>query len=185
MERDDVGGSANRSDPDHATLDPAEVARLYLEHAEPLKRFLAGVLRDPQLAHDVLQATFAKLVESGGGTQSDKRKAWLFKVAYNEALAIRRRQSTGDRVVRRAAWQLPHSSQPADEPLIRVETVEAVRKAMEQLPAEQQVVLRMRVYEELTFAEIARQLDIPLGTALARMRSALTKLRTFLNEDVG
>jgi RNA polymerase sigma-70 factor (ECF subfamily) len=46
-------------------------------------------------------------------------------------------------------------------------------------PEERQVV-RMRIYEEKTFAAIANELKIPLGTALGRMRTALLKLRAKL-----
>ena len=45
------------------------------------------------------------------------------------------------------------------------------------LPDKQRQIVHMRIYEEKTFAVIAEELDIPLGTALARMRTALAKLR--------
>jgi len=150
---------------------------LYVEHSDELRRFLIGVLRDPQLAADVLQATFVKLVERGGETQDDSRKAWLFQVAYREAMAIRRREGVGERVVQQAAWSRPPTASGVDESLLRRESIEAVQAALQELPPEQQTVVRMRIYEEKTFAEIARQLNIPLGTALARMHAALGKLK--------
>jgi len=162
---------------DQEKLDPAVVAALYADHAEPLRRFLLGLLRDPALAGDVLQATFTKAVERGHATAAESRKAWLFQVAYREAAAIRRRQATAVRVTRQLAWSQRAGEDPADEPLIRSETVEAVRAALTQLPAKQRQVVEMRIYEEKTFATIAQELGIPLGTALARMRAALKKLR--------
>jgi RNA polymerase sigma-70 factor (ECF subfamily) len=158
-------------------LETALVAALYLEHGEELRRFLQGVLRDAQLANDVLQATFARLVEVGHNTREESRKAWLFRVAYHEAMAVRRRENTGDRVVRRLAWTRDATGQPSDEPLLRIESVELVREALAELPPDQQRVVRMRIYEEKTFAVIAAELEIPLGTALGRMRDALAKLR--------
>lgn len=179
MSSGDVSGSMDSS------LDPAVVAALYIEHGEELRRFLLGILRDAQLASDVLQATFAKLVERGHETRSPTRKAWLFRVAYHEAMAYRRRQGVGDRVLRNVAWHA-HASQnngaacPAEEPLLRLEAVQSVREALEHLPPEQRQVVRMRIYEEKTFAVIAKELKIPLGTALGRMRAALIKLRARL-----
>lgn len=157
-------------------LDPAVVAALYADHAEQLRRFLLGVLRDPSLANDVLQTTFAKAVQVGHTTCAESRKAWLFRVAYHEAAALRRRQMVGARARRQLVWSRPAAEDSADRPLIRCETVDAVRKALAELPYRQRQVVRMRIYEEKTFAVIAEELGIPLGTALARMRAALQKL---------
>jgi len=162
---------------DEDKLDPAVVAALYVDHAEQLRRFLLGLLRDPSLANDVLQATFTKAMQVGHTTSAESRKAWLFQVAYNEAAAIRRRQAIASRATRQWVWSQQVIDDAADQPLIRFETVEAVRAALAELPAKQRQVVRMRIYEEKTFATIAEELGIPLGTALARMRAALEKLR--------
>ena len=164
-------------------LDSAVVAALYLDHGEELKRFLLGLLNDSQLAHDVLQATFTKMIERGHQTKEESRKAWLFRVAYHEAMAVRRRQAVGSRVVKRLAWTKPTAEKGADEPLVHFEMIASVRKAINNLSEPQRQVVRMRIYEEKTFAEIARELDIPLGTALGRMRAALGKLRGTLKEQ--
>jgi RNA polymerase sigma-70 factor (ECF subfamily) len=170
------------------SLDPSVVAALYIEHGEELRRFLLGILRDAQLTSDVLQATFTKLVERGHETRSSSRKAWLFRVAYHEAMAYRRRQGVGDRVLRNVAWHISArqnngAAGPAEEPLLRLEAVQSVREALEHLPPEQRQVVRMRIYEEKTFAVIAKDLKIPLGTALGRMRAALIKLRARLSSQ--
>lgn len=162
---------------DDGPLDAVTVAALYVEHSDELRRFLVAVLRDAQLAADVLQTTFAKLMEQGGRTRRESRKAWLFQVAYREALAVRRREGVGDQVRQHVAWSHPAEVPSAEEPLLRRETIEVVRDALEELPAEQRRIVRMRIYEEKTFAEIAAELQIPLGTALARMHAALAKLR--------
>jgi RNA polymerase sigma-70 factor (ECF subfamily) len=96
-------------------------------------------------------------------------------------MAVRRRQSVGDRIIRQVAWRSEGTTGPADEPLVRLEAVESVRQALDELPPEQRQVVRMRIYEEKTFAVIAEELKIPLGTALGRMRAALIKLRSRLD----
>jgi RNA polymerase sigma factor (sigma-70 family) len=180
--------SADPRKADSAKLDASVVAALYVQHGEELRRFLQGILRDAQLAGDVLQATFVKMAERGHETKVESRKAWLFRVAFNEAMAFRRREAVGDKVVRNMAEQVPAWHQngmggQADDPLVRLESVEAVREAMSQLPPEQRQLVRMRIYEEKTFAVIAKELSIPLGTALARMRAALNKLRAKLTTN--
>jgi RNA polymerase sigma-70 factor (ECF subfamily) len=166
---------------DNNPLDPSVVAELYVQHGEELRRFLLGILRDAQLTSDVLQATFVKMVQRGHETQAQTRKAWLFRVAYHEAMAYRRREGVGDKVLRRVAWHTNASAGSSDEPLLRLESVQAVREALDELPPEQRQVVRMRIYEEKTFATIAKELKIPLGTALGRMRAATIKLRAKLD----
>jgi RNA polymerase sigma-70 factor (ECF subfamily) len=168
---------------DNSRLAAEVVAALYLEHAEELRRFLVGMLRDVQLANDVLQTTFAKLVEVGHTSREETRKAWLFRVAYHEAMAIRRRQGVDGRAMQQVAWIHPGAAHGADEPVIRGEAVEVVRRAIDELPTAQRQILHERIYEEKTFAQIAKELNIPLGTALARMRAALAKLRARLSDE--
>lgn len=172
-----------RNATDQDQLDPSVVAGLYVAHSEELRRFLLGILRDAQLAADVLQATFVKMVQRGHQTKEESRKAWLFRVAYHEAMAYRRREGVGDKVLRRVAWHTGGTVENAAEPLLRLEAVQAVREALEGLPSEQRQVVRMRIYEEKTFATIANELNIPLGTALGRMRAATIKLREKLQPD--
>ena len=171
---DPIGGRAD-------SLEPVRIATLYLEHGAELRRFLLGVLRDPDRVSDVLQATFVKAIESGHQARSESLKAWLFRVALNEALVTRRRTETGDRITRKlAAWS--RTGDRPEESLIRGETVEHVRRVLETLPAAQREVVRMRIYEEKTFARIADELGLPLGTVLTRMRLALDKMRQGLGE---
>ena len=170
------------SSADEGKLDASVVAALYVEHGDELRRFLYGLLRDAQLTSDVLQATFVKMAERGHETRESSRKAWLFRVAYHEAMAYRRREGVGDKVVRKLAWHTNGAAGPADDPLVRFESVEIVRSALEELPPDQRQVVRMRIYEEKTFAVIAQELNIPLGTALWRMRAAMVKLREKLKD---
>lgn len=168
---------------DDGRLDPAIVAALFEEHAEELRRFLIGVVRDSQLASDAVQAAFTKMVERGHETKEETRKAWLFRVAYNEALVVRRRQATGKNVLDRVAWSLESRQSGPHDPLVRDENIQQVRIAIDRLSPDQQQVVRMRIYEEKTFAVIAEELKVPLGTALSRMRTALMKLREILKDE--
>ena len=164
-----------------ATLDAANRARLIalLEtHGDELRRFVLGVARDPELAEDVVQATLSKALELGHTARPETFKGWLFRVAFHEAMASRRREKAGDRARRKLASLMPIVAD--DDRLVRGETVEAVREALGRLPDAQRRVVVARVYDEKTFAEIARESGLPLGTVLTRMRLALAKLRDAL-----
>lgn len=164
-------------------IDPALVASLYVKHADELRRFVLGVLRDADLATDVLQATFVKAVEIGHTAREETLKGWLFRVAFHEALALRRKQAVRDKANRRLAVESSSGSvSPVDE-VCRWETVASVRQALEQLPSEQRQVVQMRVYEQKKFITIAEELELPLGTVLTRMQAALKKLRKHLQQD--
>ncbi|MGH7200571.1 MAG: RNA polymerase sigma factor [Planctomycetaceae bacterium] len=167
---------------DDARIDPAVVASLYQEHAKELRAFLIGLLRDGDLAGEALQAAFAKCVEVGHTAREETRKGWLFRVAYNEAMLIRRRRKRQEKSI----GQLVDATSREDRPenrLVRNETVERVRLALERLPAEQRQVVRMRIYEDKTFAAIAAEIGAPLGTVLTRMRLALKKLEEHFHAD--
>src|SRR3954470_21154072 len=147
-----AAGSATLSSAEEPTqcekLDPVVVAALYAEHGEELRRFLQGVLRDSALAADCLQATFAKLVERGHQTRKETRKAWLFRVAFHEAMAFRRRAAVGEKVFRQVAWQGTAAPPSAEERAIGLEAVDAVKAALGELRPEEREIVRMRIYEE-------------------------------------
>ena len=158
---------------------PAEQAgALYVEYGQPLTAFALGLLRDRELAREVVQVTFRQALEHAGEIPAEGRKAWLFKVARNEALAIRRRAG----VTRRVHAELADEQRgeavdaPPDVEFLRREQVEEVRRALELLPDAQRSVVEEKFFQGRTFAEIAVATGLPLGTVLTRMRLALGKL---------
>lgn len=177
-----TGQDPDSTPADEGRIDPAVVAALYAEHAKELRYFLLGVLHDAASADDALQAAFAKAVEQGHKAREETLKGWLFRVAFNEALLLRRRQAVRDKAYRQLGWMHHAAGESPDARLDRHETVERVRKALDELPAEQRQVVHMRIYEEKTFATIAGELHVPLGTVLTRMQLALRKLRRTLDE---
>lgn len=167
-------------------IHPEQVAVLYREHAEGVRRLVIGILRDHGLADEVLQTVFGRLIERGDSIRHDVR-GWLFRVAANEAIQVKRRQAREKRAVDQAAW-LASSRQSgenaAEGSVIRDEMVADVRRAIESLPEAQRQVVRMRIYENRKFADIAAELDVPLGTVLTRMRLATEKLGKALEKNV-
>jgi RNA polymerase sigma-70 factor (ECF subfamily) len=164
-------------------LDAALIAILFVKHADELRRFLTGVLRNADQAEDAMQAAFTKLVELGHTAREESLKGWLFRVAYHEAIVVRRRQAIHRRATDVLAAMDPRVPPTADLPVVRSETIDLVRDAIARLPAEQRQVVRLRMYEQKKFAQIAGELQVPLGTVLTRMHLALKKLRVALERS--
>ena len=178
-------------------IEPADAAKplgneWFAELAGELRAFLLGVLRNDDLASEALQATLVKALERGHKARPETRRGWLFRVALNEALVLKRRAKIQVKSFRELAQNdaRRHESEGGsatrnESPegfVLQAETIERVRLALDDLPAEQRRVVRMRIYEHKTFAVIASELKVPLGTVLTRMRRATEKLRDRLAE---
>ena len=172
-------------------MDHEKVKMVYEEHRLALRRFLIGVLRDEAAAADALQTTFTRLLEKGHMVQQlDSLKSWLFRVAFNEAMLIRRKESTRRKHAENVAWKVrvqTGADKGTDQRLsqsvhyaIQQEEIQRVREALTRLPESQREVVSKRIYEGLKFREIAAELDVPLGTVLARMQAGLKKLKSIL-----
>jgi len=186
--KDRAGG--DRIEPADAT-NPLE-NEWFAEFSGELRAFLLGVLRNDDLAGEALQATLVKAVERGHEARLETRRGWLFRVALNEALVLKRRAKIQQKSFRElaqgdarrhesAGGSVTRNESPAGFAL-KAEVIERVRLALDDLPADQRRVVRMRIYEHKTFAVIANELKVPLGTVLTRMRLATEKLRGRLAE---
>ena len=159
------------------------IASLFAEVSGELRRFVLGVVRDPELADDVMQATFVKAIEHGHEARAETSRGWLFRVAFHEALAAKRRQAARDQGHRRLAGfgpteaRTPPRRGPLDPGRDRRGGPQGPRRA---LPRNRRRVVLARIYEEKTFAQIAGESGLPLGTVLTRMRRALEKMRRTL-----
>ncbi|MDV6034356.1 MAG: sigma-70 family RNA polymerase sigma factor [Phycisphaera sp. RhM] len=148
-----------------------------------LRRFLAGKLPQAADVEDCLQTVMVAMLSNESQIPHAARRAWLYRVAANEAARWWRNKSTTDRVLEKHA----HASFRIDtEPRSDLETQETLRhvhQAIEKLPEHTQQVIRLRLAEGMTFQAIADRLDQPLGTVLTRMRRAMQQLRNELDDD--
>jgi RNA polymerase sigma-70 factor (ECF subfamily) len=170
-------------------LNRQQVQAVYEQYSEGLLHFLIGVLRDNAAAEDACQLTFMRLVEKGHLLQQPSAmKAWLYQVAFNEALLMKRRQATGQRHQESMAWyyqlcsqsKLPENGSIVSQGLIREENIEQIRQAIDELSDVQREVVRKRIYEGKKFRQIADELGVPLATVLSRMQMSLKKLKPVL-----
>ena len=170
--------------------DRERVAHWNSQQFQWLRVYVFGILRNNEMVDDVLQTVFRKALEQGASVDPQSVRAWLTRVAHNEALLLKRKQGVDSRAMTRlgsgqAGTGLSESdsaSLPIDD-IIQRETAEKVRAAVQQLPPDQRFVVERRIHGEQTFAEIAAELGIPLGTVLTRMRLALGKLRAALGDE--
>ncbi len=174
-------GQSNREVEQQAGRQQELLAALFHEHSARLRGMLCGLLRSQDSVDDVLQTTFAKALEAKQDVRTGSWKAWLFQVAYNEAMLLRRKEGVQQRAFKKVIAGQPQvqESWPGDGLATR-ELVERVGKSLAELPPDQQEVVRRRMTDDQTFAEIAAELGLPLGTVLTRMRLAMEKLRRAL-----
>lgn len=166
-------------------IDPDKVEQLYQEHASGIRAFLIGLLRSSELAEEVQQAVFTKALEAGHSVQKERFRGWLFRVANNEAMLLKRKEGVDRRAMERVAQTAgsDHTDESVLDHVALAETSEQVRAALKRIPKEQQEVVRLRIYEGLKFVEIAEKTGVPLGTVLTRMRLALGRLAKALPDD--
>lgn len=154
-----------------------ELGRLYDGHAQSLYAFLLNFTRDESDTRDLLQEIFVKLArhpELLDGVQ-DKR-AFLIRLARNAAIDLIRRRGTRERTRENFAAEtmapFMQASNP-DEQAFRT----GLAEALAELPPDQRAVVHLKLWEGLTFEQIAVALNIPPNTAASRYRYGLDKLR--------
>ncbi|MBX9773972.1 MAG: sigma-70 family RNA polymerase sigma factor [Xanthobacteraceae bacterium] len=110
--------------------------------------------------------------------------AWIFTIARNLRIdAVRRERRDGSALAApaEAEFQIDESPQP-DSSLAATQSDKLVRAAIAELSADQMRVIELSFFEEKAHAEIAKILDIPLGTVKSRLRLAMNRLRNLLGE---
>ncbi|HSY09962.1 MAG TPA: RNA polymerase sigma factor [Candidatus Dormibacteraeota bacterium] len=154
-----------------------EIERLYDGHAQSLFAFLLNFTRNEADTRDLLQEIFIKLARESellSGVRDER--AFLIRLAHNAAIDLIRRRGTRERTKENFAAERISPFAPTNDPdnkLFR----EEVAFALGELPEEQRAVVHLKLWEGLTFEEIAGALDIPPNTAASRYRYGLDKLR--------
>jgi RNA polymerase sigma-70 factor (ECF subfamily) len=152
-------------------------AELVTRYETRLVAYAARYLSVPDMARDVCQEVFLKLITKPPLVRiSNSLAPWLFRVTRN--LAIDKR--------RNARFELCQTDIDTPEPAADSDPrqlagsaadAEFLRELVAELPPEIRDVVNLRMYGEVPFKDIARILDIPQGTALWRMHRAVELLR--------
>jgi RNA polymerase sigma-70 factor, ECF subfamily len=156
----------------------AALSALLDRYEGPVFRFLIGMLRDHHRAEDAIQETFVQALRRSDAADPETFRGWLFAVAHQQAVLQKRK----DRRVPTPAdlpvlLGLPATGDGPDAVAARADAAVVIRGLLGLLPAPQQAVIRLRVFDGLKFREVADRLGCPLNTALARMHDGMKALR--------
>ncbi|HEX5219431.1 MAG TPA: RNA polymerase sigma factor [Verrucomicrobiae bacterium] len=159
---------------------PANLERLYDDHAQALFAFLLNFTRDEADTRDVLQDVFIRLARKPELLDAARdERAFLLRLAHNAAIDLMRRRGTRDQHHERYGVEQISAFAPGDDP-DQAAFRQELSAALGELPSDQRAVVHLKLWEGLTFEEIATTLEIPLNTAASRYRYGLDKLRARL-----
>ncbi|MBU3029051.1 RNA polymerase sigma factor [Paracoccus marinaquae] len=146
-----------------------------------LRRFALSLTRRPDQADDLVQITVERAIAGAGSYDPDQRfEPWLFRIMRNAFIdQTRRRKTAGTQVdIHEMPEALPTDPGPGLEARLMLDSV---RVAMAELPEGQREILHLVCVEEMSYAETARVLEIPVGTVMSR----LSRARLALSEKLG
>lgn len=159
---------------------------LLARNQQKLFSYILFVVRDQELANDVFQETFVKVItrlQEGRYTDSGKFSFWLTRIAHNIIMDNYRQQRSAHIVEPSEDNDLNKlsGSQVMDlnreNEFVNTQVLDDVRHLMDALPAPQREVVYMRFYQDLSFKEIAETTGVSINTSLGRMRYALINMR--------
>jgi len=176
----DQGGGARPWLERLAGGDPSALEMVYDEFGQQLYRYALGMLGRPEAAEDVLQEVFLALARSRGGRRCIRSvRAYLFVMLRHEIWRRLRRNAP----VESAVDPIRIFERPGPRGLPEG-AVADIESALARLPAEQREVIMLKVYQAMTFPEIADVIGVSANTAARRYRYALDRLRGFLPPDL-
>ena len=162
-----------------SSLTNAPLKRAIADSRERLYRVALAWCGDQMLADDLAQEALAAALEHCHKLRdSERMNAWLFAILHNcWNRHLRRRRPTQEFT----------DEFPAQEPgpygdCVSLEAVQLVRSVVASLPVEQRQVISLVELEGLSYCEVARALDIPIGTVMSRLYRARKALVSRFNE---
>ena len=164
---------------------------LLAHNQQKLYNYIVFVVRDPELANDVFQETFVKVImrlQEGKYTNSGKFSFWLTTIAHNVIMDTFRQQksehiveASEDNDLNKLRRQDLMEMNRENE-FVNAQILQDVRHLMDTLPAPQREVVYMRYYQDMSFKEIAEATGVSINTSLGRMRYALINMRRLARE---
>lgn len=163
---------------------------LLSRHKTKLFNYILQIVRDRDLADDIFQETFVKVIitiRQGRYKDFGKFSAWLSRIARNLAIdSFRADKSEGGISADTSDYDILNrrelSEDTIEDVIIDLQIENDVRALIDELPESQKEVLTMRYYKDMSFKEIAEQTGVSINTSLGRMRYAILNLRRMAKE---
>jgi RNA polymerase sigma factor (sigma-70 family) len=162
---------------------------LIRRHKNRVFAYILMVVKDKDLAEDLFQDTFIKVINtfrSGQYKEEGKFIQWVMRIAHNLIIDHFRKAKRIPIVENNDDYdifdkvRIPVES--VEDQLITEQIHRDVKKLIDYLPKEQKEVLVMRHYGDMSFKDIAEVTNVSINTALGRMRYALINLRKLVKE---
>ena len=170
--------------------DESALALLINRHQSKIYGFIYSKIGDRDLSDDIFQDTFIKVIKTlktSSYNEEGKFLPWVMRIAHN--LVVDHFRKVKKMPFQRETEEYSIFNYMTDNSLniegqIISEQVESdLAKLLEELPADQKEVLVMRMYQDLSFKEIADLTGVSINTALGRMRYALLNLRKIIEKN--
>jgi RNA polymerase sigma factor (sigma-70 family) len=170
--------------------DHSAIEILINRHRRKVYTYILLTIKNQQLAEDLFQETFIKVIQSlRGGKYKDNGKflSWVIRIAHNLIIDHFRKEKQMNTISNDdTEVDLFNSKKLSDdnieELIIHSQIKSEIRTLINELPEDQREVVLLRHYGGLSFKEIADQTDVSINTALGRMRYALINLRKLIQE---
>lgn len=158
--------------------------KLMHAYQRPLYNHIRNIVISHDDADDVLQNTFVKVFQYLGGFKGESKLfSWMYRIATNEAVTFlnqkARRNGTTSDAMRAKAVENLQSDVYFDGDEIQLK----LQKAIVQLPEKQQLVFKMKYFEELKYEEIAEILGTSVGGLKASYHHAVKKIEAFMKTN--
>lgn len=162
------------------------LAQWVADHARAVRGYLLGWVKKADVADDLLQEVFRRAWQAADRYREEGTpRAYLLRIA-DRLVIDRSRRSGAEQTIDDNAWRayepVAEESSPAEE-LTQKETELALQAAIDRLTGPQRRVLLLRFYGDLSFAKIAEETGMPLGTVLSHCRRGLERLRTVMANE--
>lgn len=153
-----------------------------------VQRLVMRSVRDAGVAEEITQETFFRLWRARAQYQfTGKFSTWLFRIAVRLSLDHHRSRARRPALVEDEGIEMVPASTSLrpDRSVIEEEMVQAVDRAMAQLPLNQRLALEMNRFEEMSYAEVAQALECSVGAVEQLIFRARKRLRELLKDTLG
>jgi RNA polymerase sigma-70 factor (ECF subfamily) len=165
------------------------------KYQRKLGRLLSRFIRDPSEVEDVMQEAFIKAYRALPGFRGDSAfYTWLYRIGINTAknylAALRRRAPTSTEIDAEEAEGYDDGERLRDlntpeNMLLSKEVADAVNASMEELPQELRTAIQLREMEGMSYEDIARIMNCPIGTVRSRIFRAREAIAERLRPLIG